>query len=64
MNKKKVQIFHSFEEEAKAEYERLAAMTPFERWAEMAVLQERCWGEKWTKEPMKKILVIDRLGED
>jgi hypothetical protein len=52
---KKVKIFHSFEEENEAEYRRRAEMTPEERLAEFAVLQERTWGKDWTSKPMLRV---------
>lgn len=58
---KKVAIFNSFEEENAAEYRRRAAMTPEERMAEFAKLQERAWGTKWTSEPMVKVATWERV---
>jgi hypothetical protein len=57
-----VRIFNSFEEENRAEHRRLARMTPEERLAEFAVLQERVWGELWTSVPMKKSASWERQG--
>lgn len=65
-NKKKrdlqVKVFSSFEEENRAEHRRLARMTPMERLEEFAILQERMWGTKWTKEPMVKIASYEKLS--
>lgn len=51
----RVEIFDSFEAENQAEHRRLARMTPLERLQEMAVLQERLWGERWTSTPIEKV---------
>jgi hypothetical protein len=48
-----IEVFSSIEEENLAEYRRRARMTPTERMEEFAILQERVWGNKWTKEPIK-----------
>ena len=50
-----VRIYRSFEEENEAEYRRRTRMTPEERMAEFAVLQERAWGKDWTSKPMVKV---------
>lgn len=55
-----VKVFASFEEENRAEHQRLAEMTPEERCAELAVLQERAWGELWTSVPMKRVASWER----
>ncbi|OGV67836.1 MAG: hypothetical protein A3K19_28615 [Lentisphaerae bacterium RIFOXYB12_FULL_65_16] len=54
-----VRIFSSFEDENRAEHQRLREMTPAERWNELAVLQERAWGERWSKTPLKRVAVIE-----
>jgi len=51
-----IEVFSSIEEENLAEYRRRASMTPMERMEEFAILQERMWGDKWTKEPMVKVI--------
>jgi hypothetical protein len=50
-----VRVFSSFEEENETEHARWATLTPQERWDELAVLQRRAFGEKWTSEPMVKV---------
>lgn len=55
-----VKVFSSFEEENRAEHRRLANLTPEERWKEFAILQERVWGEKWTKSKIKKVVRIEK----
>jgi hypothetical protein len=59
---RKVAIFSSFEEENDAECDRLARMTPTQRLDEFAILQERVWGEKWTREPMRRIASIEKVS--
>ena len=59
---RKVMVFSSFEEENRAEYLRLARMTPTQRLDEFAVLQKRVWGARWTSKPMKKIASIERVS--
>lgn len=53
--KMRVEVYESFEAENEAEYRRRARMTPDERMAEMAVLQERRWGKRWTSTPIEKV---------
>lgn len=60
--KTSVRVFSSFEEENRMEHRRLAEMTPEERCAELAVLQERVWGELWTSVPMKKTASWEKLA--
>ena len=57
-----VKIFHSFEEENRAEYIRRARMTPQERCREFGVLQERMWGNRWISEPMIKKATWETLA--
>ncbi len=57
----KISVFNSFEEENDAEYRRLAAMSHEECLEEFEILQERVWGEEWTKKPMKKILTYEKI---
>lgn len=52
---KSARVFSSFEEENRAEHQRLAEMSHDERCAELAVLQERAWGALWTSVPMTKV---------
>ena len=64
MNRRKaprVEVFTSFEEENRAEHRRLRNMTPKERWDELAVLQARVWGDKWLREPMKRVVSIEKV---
>lgn len=58
----KVDIFSSFEEENTAEHRRLASMSPEERCQEMAILQERLWGQEWTNKRMKKVVWCEDLN--
>ena len=58
----KFEVFSSFEEENRAEHRRLAAMSPEERCQEMAVLQERVWGSRWTSTPIEKIARWEELS--
>lgn len=53
-NPRVVQVFSSFEKENRAERERRAKMTPAERCREMAALQVRQWGRRWTSTPIVK----------
>ncbi|MCP4221208.1 MAG: hypothetical protein GY765_41665 [bacterium] len=57
-----IEVFSSLEEENLAEYRRRARMTPMERMEEFAILQERAWGEKWTKEPMVKVISFEKIS--
>ena len=53
-NRGRVEIFSSCEDENRAEYRRRAKMTPEERLAELAMLQELAWGKQWAEEPFVK----------
>lgn len=54
-------VFASFDEENECEHDRLASLTPLERWREFAVLQQRVWGERWTGEPMVKTATYETV---
>ncbi len=58
----KVQIFDSLEDENRAERARQASMSPEERLRELAVLQERHWGEQWSKVPLVRKASWERLS--
>jgi hypothetical protein len=59
---RKFAVFSSFEDENNAECKRFARMTPTQRLDEFAILQERVWGEKWTREPMRRIASIEKVS--
>ena len=59
---KSFQIFSSFEEENRAEAKRRAAMSPEERCQEMAILQVRRWGKRWTSTPIEKIATWEKVS--
>ncbi len=59
--KLKVKFYTSFEAENIAEHKRRAAMTPDECLRELAILQERRWGKKWTSEPIVKKVSFEKL---
>ncbi|MBN2037306.1 MAG: hypothetical protein JW768_11235 [Chitinispirillaceae bacterium] len=59
---RKAALFSSFEEENRAEYLRLAGMTPSQRLDEFVVLQKRVWGERWTKKTIKKIAAVELVS--
>lgn len=56
-----VQIFRSFEEEATAEYIRRSNQSPAERMNEFAVLQERCFGRKWTSNRIENVVSFEKV---
>lgn len=56
------QVFTSFEEEAKAEYSRRSKQSTQERIHEFSILQERCWGEKWTNQKIKHIVSFEKVS--
>jgi hypothetical protein len=56
-----VKMFSSFDEENRAEHRRLAALTPNRRLKEFAILQERVWGTKWTKDGIEKTVSIEKV---
>lgn len=58
---RRVQIFHSFEEENEAEYRRRARMTPQERMQELAELRAQYYGEDWVDKPMERIATWERV---
>ncbi len=49
-----VRIYESFEQAKEDEISRLSRMTPSDRMAAFASLQERAFGEAWTRTPIKK----------
>ncbi len=57
-----IEVFSSIEEENLAEYRRRMRMTPMERMEEFAILQERVWGDKWTKEPIVKVISFEKIS--
>jgi hypothetical protein len=59
--KRTITVFNSFAEENRAECRRMARMTPKQRFDEFVIIQERLWGDKWTKEPMKKIAWYEKV---
>lgn len=58
---KAVKIFGSFEEEEKAESQRRSAMTVSDRLEEFAVIQERVWGDKWTRTPIARKVSFEKV---
>jgi hypothetical protein len=54
-------VFSSFEEEAEAECLRRSEQSPEDRINEFAILQERCWGEKWTSQKMVPVVSFERV---
>ena len=56
-----IKVFNSFEEEAESEYRRRAQQSPQERMKEFAILQERCWGEKWTKSKIEHVVSFEEV---
>lgn len=56
-----VKVFSSFAEENRAEHRRLASLTPAQRLKEFALLQERVWGTKWTKDRIVKTARIEKV---
>ena len=60
--KKVVKIYKSFEEESLADSRRRSSMTISERLDEFAIIQERVWGELWTKTPISKKVSFEELS--
>ncbi|GAB6089915.1 hypothetical protein [Spirochaeta dissipatitropha] len=58
---KTVKIYSSFAEEAEAEYQRRSEQSPQDRIHEFAILQERCWGEKWTHQAMSRVVSFEKV---
>ena len=54
-------VFTSFDEENEHDHERLASLTPIQRWQEFAVLQRRAFGDTWTEEPMVKTATYETV---
>ena len=61
MDKSKIKIFSSFEEENKTEHQRLANMSGAERMREFGILQERAFGKDWAKTPMVKTATYEMV---
>jgi hypothetical protein len=61
-NKKlKITFYKSQEEESAAEYERRYKQSPEDRMHEFSILQERCWGEKWTGRRIESIISYEMV---
>jgi len=58
----KVEVFSSFEDEMKAEYKRRSEQSPQDRIREFSILQERCWGEKWTNRKIEPVVSFEKVG--
>ncbi len=58
----KIRVFTSLEEENQFEILRMQTMTPSQRLDEVAILQKRTWGDKWTKTPIKKIISYEKVS--
>ncbi len=56
-----IKVFNSFEEEEAAEYKRRSEQSPQERMKEFAILQERCWGDKWTKSKIEHVVSYEKV---
>ena len=54
-------VFSTFDEENQAESRRRAQKTPEENCREMAALQVRRWGEKWTSTPIERVATWERV---
>ncbi len=57
-----IQFFDSFEDEARAEYDRRSKQTSEERMKEFSILQQRCWGEKWTKNRIESHVSFEEVS--
>ena len=57
-----IRVFNSFEEESKTEYNRRANQSSKERMREFAVLQERCWGKKWTQNRLEPVVTFEEVA--
>lgn len=57
-----IQVFNSFEEEARAEYARRSQQTPNERMKEFSALQAICWGDKWTNSKMEHQVSFEKVA--
>ncbi len=51
----------TIKEDDDAVYLQLSCMTPNQRLDEFAILQERVWGDQWTKRPIKKMASIEKI---
>lgn len=60
--KLKVKIFSTYEEEMEFEYQRRSKQSPQDRIREFSILQERCWGEKWTDEKLKYVVSYEEVN--
>jgi hypothetical protein len=57
-----VEVFSSFEEEMKAEYQRRSAQSPQDRIREFSILQEQCWGGKWTSTKIEPVVSYEKVS--
>jgi len=58
----KVEIFSSFKEANTAEHKRCACMSPKQRWDELAILQKRVLGSRWSRGKIKRIASYEKLS--
>jgi hypothetical protein len=54
-------VFNSLEEEAESEYQRRSEQSHQDRIHEFSLLQERCWGEKWTQSKLDPIITFEKV---
>jgi hypothetical protein len=54
-------VFNSLEEEAESEYQRRSEQSYQDRIHEFSLLQERCWGEKWTQSKLDPIITFEKV---
>ena len=57
-----IKLYNSFQEEAADEYKRRSQQTPEERMKEFSILQERCWGEKWTHSKIEHLVTFEEMA--
>ena len=55
-----VEVFHSFEEENRAEATRRSRTSIEQRLHEFATLQERRWGTDWGSRPIEKVVSYEK----
>ncbi len=58
---KVVRIFNSFDEADKDNAKRMAEMSISERLDMFGELQARVFGEKWTNNPIKKVISFEKV---
>ena len=57
----KIEFFSSFNSSNSADHIRWCNMSPKQRWDELAIIQKRVWGSRWTRGKIKRTASYEKL---